>query len=1027
MSASQHKCFLRCKTCCNLHSESSTIAIKTSLFTQITANASAAADIGEFPALRELHSVIARLERATRINQELDAVIDAVKLNARVTDADVTQSVQNVSQQLVKYCTAITDTLKTLRTKLSELSDAAITRCKEQSANDHTGQVQQHINFVDDLITNAKKRIETVNTDNNNLPNMVSALKRQIHELEQVKEEVKLSRGLDSARSTTSERLTSLLQNDGGQFILEDILKWREEALRLRRKYESLLDDNAKLENINEESVVSLEDSNRRLLKELAELRTETINADSRAEKAHIRVQKIEEKLLDERLSHEVEVNYLRALLEKKDSTIETLMINSPRSPIADKDAVRPTPEGYEDEAASKSKPDSVNTTDDKKEIKPSPNKINETGKETNDENDVDSFREWIQAFDGNKTQIKPSTDKLKQEEDEEAKIKDTLDKLQVSLDGKNTDDTKPLIKDVNDIGVETEHDQQKTQPVTRKISPVKKKVKAVTVKEPEKTQGGKMQGGNAQAEQRQQSFVDEFTNKNKVHPQQALVSHKIASDVRSEGTKSKRPDSEKVVVVSEGAMKEIIYRRSDGDIDGNLSYHKGVGAVIRTTCGTFGVDSVQCEIVDGLQNDMLPDFVEGERPISFHIHFQQKYGAKFDLQGDETLAVFVPHRPVGEFEEVILVQSVEGGDWEPCDTYQGAPSSLDKSVQVIGTEFRDITDVKLVVIARERTDSIIAGETHVSHVSKFDPTVVVNIRPEAFRVRTEVKLMVHHRHRQEMLSAIEIHGECKRIMSCTAFVSLQCEQVTREDISVVMELQEDTDAECRYTMFSLEDSGWKLADCDWEKEHKKLLVHLRSGTKKYRMVGLELPRDMTVEERLAAVRTLHEHTDHHLARLLFRQRQDTPDQAVVLCLRSRLIKKGIYQLNELGYNIGGYPSSQFCLVNGDRLVLEFSGDVTAQPVNAENMEMTFYSQKEISTRQLRLMADTSGPRADTDMLQGCLNASRYQERDKILLGETIYLPTSGAFDESFIEKYQEASTLRATDSTLSPRTTDQH
>lgn len=42
------------------------------------------------------------------------------------------------------------------------------------------------------------------------------------------------------------------------------------------------------------------------------------------------------------------------------------------------------------------------------------------------------------------------------------------------------------------------------------------------------------------------------------------------------------------------------------------------------------------------------------------------------------------------------------------------------------------------------------------------------------------------------MLTAIEIHDECKKIMSCTPFVSLLCEQITKEDISITMQLSED-------------------------------------------------------------------------------------------------------------------------------------------------------------------------------------------------------------------------------------------
>jgi hypothetical protein len=42
------------------------------------------------------------------------------------------------------------------------------------------------------------------------------------------------------------------------------------------------------------------------------------------------------------------------------------------------------------------------------------------------------------------------------------------------------------------------------------------------------------------------------------------------------------------------------------------------------------------------------------------------------------------------------------------------------------------------------------------------------------------------------MLTAIEIHDECKQIMSCTSFASIICENITKEDISVIMELPED-------------------------------------------------------------------------------------------------------------------------------------------------------------------------------------------------------------------------------------------
>lgn len=65
------------------------------------------------------------------------------------------------------------------------------------------------------------------------------------------------------------------------------------------------------------------------------------------------------------------------------------------------------------------------------------------------------------------------------------------------------------------------------------------------------------------------------------------------------------------------------------------------------------------------------------------------------------------------------------------------------QNIQLVGTQMHDVTDIKLVVIAREKSDSVIAGEADVSHRSVYDKSVTVNIPKETFRTRTEVKLQV--------------------------------------------------------------------------------------------------------------------------------------------------------------------------------------------------------------------------------------------------------------------------------------------
>jgi len=47
----------------------------------------------------------------------------------------------------------------------------------------------------------------------------------------------------------------------------------------------------------------------------------------------------------------------------------------------------------------------------------------------------------------------------------------------------------------------------------------------------------------------------------------------------------------------------------------------------------------------------------------------------------------------------------------------------------------------------------------------------------------------IHHRHVDSLPSATQLHVECARIVSCTAYVSLVCEHLTREDMYVAMEI----------------------------------------------------------------------------------------------------------------------------------------------------------------------------------------------------------------------------------------------
>ncbi|WAR24706.1 hypothetical protein MAR_038375 [Mya arenaria] len=971
----------------------------------------------DVPVILELKNDVAMLEKAVHDDKALDAFIEGTQtLSTRASPiADdknvvVTDYVQTTSRRLEKYLDNIEENVEKVKETLEAFQKAVMARCQQYSENEKhnkQGRVRLQLRVVDDLLNGAKSRLQAVKGDNSS-SNQINACKRQVQELQLFRSDLQAGKVKDGAsgKGDRKDHLGGLLQGESGKEVLEDILRWRDETLRLRGKYDSLLDNNEKLVHESEEHISTLQITNKKLIRELSDLRGETVTVDAKAEKANERVQKIEEKLLEERLSHEVEINALKAMLEKRDAMLATLVsgkASKPGSPEPEKGAVRLTPEGFLDETETKANTDlpvkqeeEIIEDDNVEKLKPTEETPNEIG-------EVDSFREWIKAFDGPKDEaVAVSEQSQTQEEKEDAHIKSTLDKLQAEMIDTNE----------GDVDSECEDDDKKATP-------------------DENNQEDSYIAGVPQQKDVDVKMKPQKVNE-KTHANTSRTNEEQPVKL-SLGT-NEQPDD--VVVVEEGTTKEIIFRRNDGDIDGSFAYHRGVGAVIRTSCSTFGVDSVTCEVTDAVGTDMLPDLMDGERPVSFHINFQQKFESHFKLKADDTLAVYVPHRPVGAGEEVCLVQRVDGGDWEPSDPAVDAPASLDPSIPFVGTVLHEITDIKLVVIAREKADHVIAGEDDVRHVCTGDPSVTLNISKAAFKSRTEVKVMVHHRHIQALPSAIQLHEECARIVTCTAYVALVCEHLTCEDMYLAMELPEETgkpdvagETECKFTMLSLEDGGWRLADCTWRREDRLLHVHLPAGARKYRLLGLELPTSLTVEERLAAARALHEHTEHYLARLLFRQRQDAPDQAVLICLRAPHVRKGIHQLAEAGYNVGGFPSTQVCMADGDTLSLEFSGDISAQPVNADNLSLTFHSQKEIASRQLRLVPTKQplggdGPTA-ANMVQGCLNVLRNGDRETILHGETVYYPRSGVFDSAFLEENDALAKRAAAETATSPRRTD--
>lgn len=402
---------------------------------------------------------------------------------------------------------------------------------------------RQQINVIDELILKGKGCIVAAKKGSET-SDMVKSLKRQVQDLEMFKAELESS-GIDRARSSKSEMFEKGLQREGSDFVIEDILKWRDEALKLRSKYKSLLDENEKIKNETEEEIIALEESNKKFVKELIDLRQETDAADEKVEEAKARVQLMEEKLLDERLSHEVEINSLKAMLEKKEEIISKLVVKSnPVTPAPEQGQVRLSPEGkggisdtenkYKSNGSRSATPDNGNA-EHKATDKVDPY----------DDDSSEAFRNWIGEF------AKPETD----ESSNNVKSSEAQSKPESKENDKNEKRENPkYMSDKEKANMEENGEANSTEPDNNDLKKEKNETATVTkvdLGSPDLSENAVLKSENEDDSIYDSKPIAEVKKGTKSY--KTLDSRATTSDTDNENR------MHDILMIEEGTLKEIV------------------------------------------------------------------------------------------------------------------------------------------------------------------------------------------------------------------------------------------------------------------------------------------------------------------------------------------------------------------------------------------------------------------------------------------------------------------------------------
>lgn len=408
------------------------------------------------------------------------------------------------------------------------------------------GRARQQINVIDELILKGKGCIVAAKR-NSKTSDMVKSLKRQVQDLEMFKEEIESS-GINSARSNKSEMFEKGLQREGSEFVIEDILKWRDEAVKLRRKCKSLLDENEKIKNETEEEIIALEQNNKKFVKELIDLRQEADAADEKVEEAKARVQLMEEKLLDERLSHEVEINSLKAMLEQKDEIISKLVVKSnPVTPAPEQGQIRLSPEGLGGISDTENK----YKTNDSRSATP----VNESPEhkatdkvDPYDDDSNEAFRNWIGEF------SKPVTGET-DESSNNAKSSEAQSKPESKENDKNekTGDAQCML-DKEKANMENNGEGNNTEPDSNDLKKGKNEMATVTKVDPESPDLSK--NAALKSENEDDSISD---SKHIAEVKKGTKSYKTLDSRATTSDTDNENRMQDILMIEEGTLKEIV------------------------------------------------------------------------------------------------------------------------------------------------------------------------------------------------------------------------------------------------------------------------------------------------------------------------------------------------------------------------------------------------------------------------------------------------------------------------------------
>ncbi|XP_052782997.1 uncharacterized protein LOC128219222 [Mya arenaria] len=382
-----------------------------------------------------------------------------------------------------------------------------------------------------------------------------------------------------------------------------------------------------------------------------------------------------------------------------------------------------------------------------------------------------------------------------------------------------------------------------------------------------------------------------------------------------------------------------IVYNRPCDEVRGKKAFHSGVCCMITAPPGDITREDVECNACDDL-DDVIKILDDGEKPASSIINIESKKG----LVKSECLSrVYIPHCPVNSSsDELVLKVSVNGSEWETAEVVSPTQAMSENKVSLIlqfpvsnlvGIELSEFENIKIMVIARPRGQTVIVDKPGLNFNSITDKNVKLFLPRDAFPSRTEVRLVVNSISPETIAQNAKDDSLWENVMSTSSMISIFCRRAPTKEIEVDITHQTTSSGGRSsrgklYHMFSTRDKVWKFADLEYKGTKDVVSVTLPAYKDRFSLFELEMPANIPKETALKVAQSCHEQMFKSPVRIIVRQHDVDPQKALVMVAGSKHVRSFIDQMKDDGYSYGPDVTKQFGLKDGQRLILTCAGNI---------------------------------------------------------------------------------------------------